>query len=88
MFLFLHAFVLSLILILCASAAPYESIEHDDYYSDNDVDDEFEDNYDIPPRHGYGDSPDLSNHQPVICRCRVLYDFSGTQSTELTVKEG
>ncbi|KAF6018428.1 NOSTRIN [Bugula neritina] len=67
---------------------PYESIEHDDYYSDNDVDDEFEDNYDIPPRHGYGDSPDLSNHQPVICRCRVLYDFSGTQSTELTVKEG
>ncbi|XP_067933564.1 nostrin-like isoform X2 [Watersipora subatra] len=59
---------------------PYESIDHDEYYSEHEIDDEFEDNYDIPAQ----------NHvqQASICRCRVMYDFNSSQSSELTVRQG
>lgn len=64
--------------------APYESIDHDEYFSDNDVDDEFEEQYDIPDR----SSAVNHNSYAPICRCKVLYDFNSSQSSELTIKLG
>ena len=62
------------------------SQDGDDYYSDNDIDDEF-DHYDYPDR--ATSSRDLSSgSQKVVCKCRALYDFNSTQSNELTVREG
>ena len=64
-------------------AAPYESIDHDDYFSENDVDDDFEENYDIPDRVN-----SAHQQQEPLCRCKVLYEFVSSQSSELTIKEG
>ena len=63
--------------------APYESIDHDDYFSENDVDDDFEENYDIPDRVN-----SAHQQQEPLCRCKVLYEFVSSQSSELTIKEG
>lgn len=69
----------------CHFSAPYEAISHDDDYSDVDNDEEFEDNYEYPSNISIDQQ---GSSAAIICKCRVLYDFNSSMSTELTVKEG
>ena len=65
-------------------AAPYEAISHDDDYSDVDHDEEFDEQYEYPSNI----SIDQQGSQSIICKCKVLYDFNSSMSSELTVREG
>lgn len=84
------ALVSLLVIIPLSPSVPgaYETVGDDSTLSDDDVEEDYDDFDYEDPAAVRGGSGEPDKKEIVVCRCRVLYDFNSTQSSELTIREG